>query len=69
MKSALQRYNSYAIESSLWAWRYFQACIHLMNDELREQVHNELAPCTDREFLERYSDLHFNKFNEHFVCE
>lgn len=28
-----------------------------MNDEIREQVHGELAPCTPEEFLDRYCEL------------
>lgn len=28
-----------------------------MNDEIREQVHAELAPCTPEEFLTRYLQL------------
>lgn len=28
-----------------------------MNDEIREQVHAELAPCTPEEFLTRYLHL------------
>lgn len=28
-----------------------------MNDEIREQVHAELAPCTPEEFLRRYLQL------------
>ena len=28
-----------------------------MNDEIREQVHAELAPCTQEEFLTRYLQL------------
>ena len=30
---------------------------HYMEDEAREQVHNELAPCTDLEFLTRYLEI------------
>lgn len=35
-----------------------------MNDEIREQVHAELAPCTEEEFLSRYCerDLNFEEF-------
>lgn len=33
------------------------AIVNLMDDEIREQVHRELAPCTDMEFLRRYVDL------------
>ena len=29
----------------------------LMDDDTRERVHDELAPCTDLEFLERYLEL------------
>ena len=28
-----------------------------MDDEKREQVHDELAPCTPEEFLRRYIEL------------
>ena len=28
-----------------------------MDDEIREAVHSELAPCTELEFLERYLQL------------
>ena len=33
------------------------AIVNLMDDEIREQVHRELAPCTDMEFLRRYVEL------------
>lgn len=28
-----------------------------MNDEIRERVHSELAPCTEEKFLGRYLEL------------
>lgn len=28
-----------------------------MDDDIREQVHAELAPCSNEEFLDRYTDL------------
>ena len=28
-----------------------------MDDDTREAVHNEIAPCTDLEFLERYLEI------------
>lgn len=31
--------------------------VELMNDDIREAVHAELAPCTNEEFLERYLEL------------
>ena len=35
----------------------WEAIVNMMDDEIREQVHMELAPCTDEEFLERYLEL------------
>lgn len=37
--------------------RYWDAITAYMNDDIREQVHAELAPCTAKEFLERYLEL------------
>ena len=31
-----------------------------MDDEMRETVHNEIAPCTNEEFLKRYCELDEN---------
>lgn len=33
------------------------AIVEFMNDEVREQVHFELSPCTNEEFLKRYLEL------------
>lgn len=35
----------------------FEAVANLMDDDLRERVHAELAPCTDQEFFDRYAEL------------
>ena len=44
----------------------FDACVNMMDDDIREQVHFELAPCTDQEFLDRYCQLHEEKYGEEF---
>ena len=44
----------------------FDACVNMMDDDLREQVHAELAPCDDQVFLNRYCELHQKKFGEDF---
>lgn len=31
--------------------------IDIMDDEAREKVHAEFAPCTEKEFLERYLEI------------
>lgn len=35
----------------------WEAVVEAMDDGLRERVHAEAAPCTEREFLERYLEL------------
>lgn len=41
----------------------FEACVALMDDEIREELHAELAPCTEQEFLDAYVVRHAEKFD------
>ena len=43
-----------------------EAAINLMDDDLREQLHMELAPCTNQEFFDAYAKAHLEKFGEEF---
>ena len=45
----------------------FDAAVALMDDEIREELHNKLAPCTEEEFLEAYIEAHFQKYGEEFT--
>lgn len=38
-------------------WVAMDAAVALMDDDLRELVHAELAPCTNQAFVERYMEL------------
>jgi len=49
------------IESGL----YNQA-VALMDDDIREELHRQLAPCTDEEFLTAYMEAHRSKYGEDF---
>lgn len=44
----------------------FDAAVNMMDDEIREKLHNELAPCTDQEFMDAYAEAHEAKYNERF---
>ena len=44
----------------------YEACVSMMDDDIREQLHRELAPCTNQEFLDAYVDKHFEKYGEDF---
>ena len=44
----------------------FDVVVNMMDDEIREELHNELAPCTDQEFVDAYIEAHEAKYNERF---
>ena len=46
--------------------KYYEVAVMMMDDELREAVHRDLAPCTDEEFLREYEKRHLEKFGEEF---
>ena len=37
--------------------KYWEAIVNMMDDDIRERVHFELAPCTEEAFLKRYLEL------------
>ncbi len=45
----------------------FDAVVSLMDDEIREAVHADLAPCTEQEFIDEYVKRHEAKYGETFV--
>ena len=40
--------------------------VSLMDDEIREQLHSTIAPCSDLEFLEAYAQEHEKKYGKPF---
>jgi hypothetical protein len=44
----------------------YNAAVNMMDDEIREELHRELVPCTDEEFLKAYMEAHEAKFGEEF---
>lgn len=41
----------------------FEACVYMMDDEIREELHAAIAPCDEQEFLDSYVAAHAEKFN------
>lgn len=39
----------------------------MMDDDLREEVHSDLAPCTEQEFMDEYARRHAERFGSEFV--
>ena len=50
--------NSYGTEIE------WNAALALMDDDLREELSADLAPCTEQEFFEAYEKAHEAKFGE-----
>ena len=46
---------------------YFEGAVNLMDDEIREALHAELAPCTEQEFFDAYCKAHEEKYGEKFA--
>lgn len=42
----------------------YDAAVKLMDDDIREAVAADLAPCTDQEFFAEYARRHAVKFGE-----
>ena len=50
--------NNYGVEID------WNTAVNLMDDDLREELNADLAPCTEQEFFESYEKAHENKFGE-----
>lgn len=37
----------------------YDAAVQFMEDDLREELHRKLAPCTDQEFFDAYANRYF----------
>lgn len=44
----------------------FETAVNMMDDEIREELHRELAPCEEVEFLEAYMEKHEEKYGCEF---
>lgn len=52
------------VTNSCGAEVYYNAAVALMDDEIREALHAELAPCTEQEFFTAYCKAHEAKYGE-----
>ena len=48
--------NGYALD--------YDAAVNMMDDDLLEELHAQLAPCTEQEFFTAYEAAHAEKFGE-----
>lgn len=45
----------------------FQIAAHLMDTDLRTRLHDEIAPCSEQEFIDLYIVKHREIFKEDFI--
>ena len=44
----------------------FEVAVSLMDDEIREDLNRELAPCSEQEVFSAYEKAHAEKYGEEF---
>ena len=44
----------------------FEAAVSLMDDDIREELHEELSPYTEQRFFNAYLEQHYADYGEEF---
>lgn len=50
--------NEYGVEVD------YDVAVSMMDDDIREEIHADMAPCTDQEFFDEYAKRHAEKYGE-----
>ena len=45
----------------------YEEAVDMMDDDLREELHCEIAPCTDLTFLKAYMARHYERYGVRFM--
>lgn len=45
----------------------FSAAVSLMDDDIREEIHSEFAPCSEQEFFSEYCRRHEERYGDRFT--
>lgn len=46
----------------------FEIAVNFMDDEIREHLHNTIAPCSEQKFFSAYEVAHRIRFGEEFIA-
>lgn len=63
----VQRHDLDRVEDADGRAVSFGAAVSLMDDEIREELHGEMAPCPNQEFFDAYCRRHEQEFGEAFT--
>lgn len=47
----------------------YEIAVMMMDDEIREDLSAELAPCSEQEFFDAYAKAHSEKFDEEWELD
>ena len=47
----------------------YELAVSFMDDEIREQLHSELAPCSNQDFFNAYAKRHEEAFGEEWIAD
>ena len=67
MRNAIEQYNFKKLRGEIEGNDYYESCVNHMNDDIREEIHSEMSPCLDEEFLKEYCKRHLEKFKYEFI--
>lgn len=48
---------------------YYNVAEQHMDDDIREELHRKLEPCTEQEFFNAYCEAHLKRFGEDFFLD
>ena len=65
-ESALNTENPGIVRNEWDVEFVYEAIVPYMDDEIREDLCREIAPCTEQEFFDAYCKAHEEKFGEEF---
>lgn len=62
--SSIENSNGYVFDDSEW-----DAIVQNMDPDIREQLSENLAPCSNQEFFDAYADAYYNKYGEEWELD
>lgn len=57
-------YNFHYVKDQAGRFTCYENAVSAMDNDLREELHNKLAPCTNQEFFDAYGKAHEERFGE-----
>lgn len=62
--SSIENSNGHVFDDSEW-----DAIVQNMDPDIREQLSEDLAPCSNQEFFDAYADAYYNKYGEEWELD